>query len=87
MTCRSHLTPLPLLAPHFNFNFNLKDAVARTDVPDNLVDLIKQRRRWLNGSFFATLFCLQNAGRLWEESNHSLGRKVRRISNGSLTAL
>ncbi|KAF0684721.1 Aste57867_23322 [Aphanomyces stellatus] len=54
----------------------VKDAIARTDVPTNLIDLIGQRRRWLNGSFFATLFAIWNWGRVYTESNHSVTRKL-----------
>ncbi|RHY46495.1 hypothetical protein DYB28_008242 [Aphanomyces astaci] len=54
----------------------VKDAIARTDVPTNLIDLIGQRRRWLNGSFFATLFSIWNWGRVYTESNHSIARKL-----------
>ncbi|DAZ99021.1 TPA: hypothetical protein N0F65_010907 [Lagenidium giganteum] len=53
----------------------VKDAVARTDVPHDLVSLIWQRRRWLNGAFFATLFSIWNWGRVYSESSHSFLRK------------
>ncbi|KAF0701141.1 Aste57867_8364 [Aphanomyces stellatus] len=54
----------------------VKDAIASTDVPENLVDLIKQRRRWLNGSFFAGLFAIWNFGRVWRDTSHSIPRKL-----------
>lgn len=32
--------------------------------------LIKQRRRWLNGTFFAMIYTLSNWARIWTESHH-----------------
>ena len=53
-----------------------KNAIARTNVPTNLIDLIPQRRRWLNGSFFATLFVLNNWGRIYSQTKHGFIRKI-----------
>ncbi|KAJ3113391.1 Chitin synthase, class 2 [Phlyctochytrium bullatum] len=53
----------------------VKSARAETDVPDTLSDLIKQRRRWLNGSFFASLHATMNFQRIFK-SGHTGGRKA-----------
>lgn len=54
----------------------IKDAIARTDVPTDLVTLIAQRRRWLNGAFFALLYTLTNWGRVLGESRHGVIRQL-----------
>ncbi|KAJ3153886.1 Chitin synthase, class 2 [Geranomyces variabilis] len=53
----------------------VKSAKAETDVPDNVPEFISQRRRWLNGSFFAGVHALQHWYHIFR-SGHSLPRKM-----------
>ena len=53
----------------------VKNAKAETDVPDTLDELTSQRRRWLNGSFFASLYALMNWRSVYS-SPHSTYQKL-----------
>ncbi|RIA83048.1 Glycosyltransferase Family 2 protein [Glomus cerebriforme] len=53
----------------------VKSAYAETDVPYNIVELIKQHRRWLDGSFFASLFAIFHTLNILK-SNHAYWRKA-----------
>lgn len=52
-----------------------RSAYAVTDVPDRVPDLIAQRRRWLNGSFFAGIHSTYHFGYIYR-SDHSFMRKL-----------
>lgn len=66
------------LIAKLNENWILKyinNAGAYTDVPEQLDDFISQRRRWLNGSFFAAVYSIFNFYKIWS-TNHSIMRKI-----------
>jgi chitin synthase len=52
-----------------------RSAFGETDVPDKLPEFISQRRRWLNGSFFAAVYALWNFFSIWR-SGHSWTRTM-----------
>lgn len=52
----------------------VEKAKAETDVPDSVPEYISQRRRWLNGSFFAGLHAIIHFYQLFR-SGHSLSQK------------
>jgi len=54
----------------------VKNACAITDAPSDLVELLKQRKRWMNGSFFSMIWVLGNVGAFWKNTKHSLTRKM-----------
>lgn len=47
----------------------VQSAVAYTDIPVSTTDFINQRRRWLNGAFFATIFSLHMVTRIWKSGH------------------
>ncbi|KAJ3065064.1 Chitin synthase, class 2 [Podochytrium sp. JEL0797] len=53
----------------------VKAARAETDVPDTVPEFISQRRRWLNGSFFATIHALTHWFLIFR-SNHNILQKL-----------
>ncbi|KAK4544103.1 hypothetical protein LTR36_004601 [Oleoguttula mirabilis] len=53
----------------------VKAATGETDVPDAVPEFISQRRRWLNGAFFAAVYSLLHFKQVWQ-TDHSIGRKI-----------
>lgn len=51
----------------------IKAAKGETDVPEGAPEFISQRRRWLNGSFAASLYALMHFGRMYK-SGHNIVR-------------
>ncbi|CAG8537303.1 7899_t:CDS:2 [Dentiscutata erythropus] len=52
----------------------VKSSQADTDIPKSIDKLISQRRRWLNGSFFASLYAVSHFYYILR-SDHCIGRK------------
>ncbi|KAI0164991.1 glycosyltransferase family 2 protein [Xylariaceae sp. FL1272] len=53
----------------------VKGCKGETDVPDSVSELISQRRRWLNGAFFAAVYSLVHFRQIWQ-TDHTIARKV-----------
>ncbi|EEQ36401.1 hypothetical protein CLUG_00524 [Clavispora lusitaniae ATCC 42720] len=52
----------------------VKSATGETDVPETVPEFLSQRRRWINGAFFAALYSLRHSNRIWL-TDHSFARK------------
>lgn len=53
----------------------VKSSKGETDVPEGAAEFIGQRRRWLNGSFAATIYSLMHFGRMYR-SGHNIIRMI-----------
>ncbi|KAL5428757.1 hypothetical protein PMIN04_000626 [Paraphaeosphaeria minitans] len=53
----------------------VKAATGETDVPDSVPEFISQRRRWLNGAFFAAVYSLLHFKQVWA-TDHTIWRKI-----------
>ncbi len=53
----------------------VKSSTGETDVPEQMAEFILQRRRWLNGSFFAAVYALAHFYQVYR-TDHSFTRKL-----------
>ncbi|KAK4246633.1 glycosyltransferase [Corynascus novoguineensis] len=53
----------------------VKGCTGETDVPDTVPEFVSQRRRWLNGAFFAAVYSLVHFKQIWL-TDHTLARKI-----------
>lgn len=61
--------------PNTHWLLKYVPVTATTDIPMTTTDFINQRRRWLNGAFFSTIYVLKRSGHLWR-SDHTRVRKL-----------
>ncbi|KAF5686284.1 CHS-3 chitin synthase 3 [Fusarium circinatum] len=61
--------------PNTHWLLKYVPVTATTDIPMTTTDFINQRRRWLNGAFFSTIYVLKRCGHLWR-SDHTRMRKL-----------
>lgn len=52
----------------------VKLATGETDVPESIPEFLSQRRRWINGAFFAALYSMRHFKQIWA-TDHSFARK------------
>ena len=50
----------------------VKPSKAETDVPEQAAELIGQRRRWLNGSFAASVYALVNFFQIYRSGHNPI---------------
>ncbi|KAI5792856.1 putative chitin synthase [Pyronema domesticum] len=53
----------------------VRSATGETDVPDAVPEFVSQRRRWLNGAFFAAIYSLVHFRQVWK-TDHTVFRKI-----------
>ncbi|KAK3996173.1 glycosyltransferase [Cladorrhinum sp. PSN332] len=53
----------------------VKGCTGETDVPDTVPEFVSQRRRWLNGAFFAAVYSLVHFKQIWQ-TDHTIPRKI-----------
>ena len=62
-------TDVPGMFPDVSGSENITDQI------DSLPEFISQRRRWLNGAFFAAVYSLVQCRQIWQ-TDHTIARKV-----------
>ncbi|KKA26113.1 hypothetical protein TD95_003122 [Thielaviopsis punctulata] len=53
----------------------VRGCTGETDVPDSVPEFISQRRRWLNGAFFAAVYSIVHHKQIWS-TDHTFARKI-----------
>lgn len=54
---------------------NFSDVFNANRLVDSVPEFISQRRRWLNGAFFAAVYSIVNGKQIWK-TDHTVARKI-----------